>query len=325
MSTPNDNASDFERPIRELEAKIRELVELQQSSSGRVDLTPEIEALRHRASSMAREIFSNLTPWQRVTLARRSDRPMTSDYISLMTTEFVELHGDRSFADDRAIITGLATIGRHRVMLIGHQKGKTTRERALCHWGCPFPEGYRKALLKMKLAERLGLPIVTLIDTPGAHCGIGAEERGQAQAIALNLHEMSALRVPIVSTVIGEGGSGGAIAIGLADRFLMLENAYFSVISPEGCAAILWKTADRREDAANALKLTAKDLRELGIVDEIIPEPLGGAHRDPQAAAAALKEAISRNLDALVTLSVKELLEQRCQKHRRIGAYLSAP
>jgi len=325
MTSTANNASDFEKPIRDLEAKIQELEQLQQTAAGRVDLRAEIEALKARAALLSREIFAHLTPWQRVSLARRADRPMTSDYIALMTSEFVELHGDRSFGDDRAIITGLATLDVHRVMLIGHQKGKSTRDRALCHWGCPFPEGYRKAILKMKLAERLRLPIVTLIDTPGAHCGIGAEERGQAQAIAYNLQEMSGLRVPIICTVIGEGGSGGAIAIGLGDRLLMLENAYFSVISPEGCAAILWKTADRKDEAANALKLTAKDLQELGIVDETVPEPLGGAHRDPAVTAAALKQTIVRHLEEIKASPIDELLQQRYEKYRRIGAFLSAP
>jgi len=324
MNNANRDMSDFEQPIRELEAKIHELEQLQSNSGGRLALESELTALRRRLTSLTKDIFANLTPWQRVGLARRSDRPMTADYLSMLASDFVELHGDRSFGDDPAIVTGFARIDGHRVLVVGHQKGKTTRERARCHWGCPFPEGYRKALSKMKLAERFGLPIVTFIDTPGAHCGIGAEQRGQAQAIACNLQEMSALRVPIVCTVIGEGGSGGAIGIGLGDRFLIMENAYFSVISPEGCAAILWKTAEKKAEAAAALRLTAQDLLGLGIADEVVPEPEGGAHRDPAAAAAALKLAIVRNLEELSTIPLHELLEQRYRRYRDVGVVLSA-
>jgi len=322
-ATGNFSSEDFEQPIKELESKIEELEQLQADSGGQLQLDTEIEALRQRLAAVTKDIFSNMTAWQRITIARRPDRPVTSDYVSLITTNFMELHGDRCFSDDRAIISGLAQVGKHRVLLVGTQKGKNTRERTQCNWGCPHPEGYRKAIHKMQLAERFGLPIVTLIDTTGAYPGIGAEERGQAQAIAYNLRAMSTLRVPILCVIIGEGGSGGAIGIGLGDKFLMMENSWFSVISPEGCAAILWKTADKRKEAAEALKLTAKDLLRLGIIDQIIPEPAGGAHRDIAAAASAVKEAIVGGLDELRKVPLDELLNVRYQKYRRVGAFLS--
>ncbi|MBN1442675.1 MAG: acetyl-CoA carboxylase carboxyltransferase subunit alpha, partial [Planctomycetes bacterium] len=274
-----------------------------------------------RCDEKKKAIFSNLSAWQKVQLARHPDRPMTTDYVQLIADDFVELHGDRAFRDDPSILTGLATIGGVRMMIVGQRKGKDTTEKIACHFGSPHPEGYRKALLRMKLAEKFGLPIVTLINTPGAYPGIGAEERGQAFVIAGNLMEMAALRVPVVCVVIGEGGSGGALGIGVGNRILMLEHAYYSVISPEGCAAILWKSAEFKEKAAEILRLTAQDLLEFSVIDEILPEPLGGAHRDHQIAAATLKEAILRHLRELSGLSPEELIEDRYCKFQKIGAF----
>jgi len=308
----------FEEPIRRLEKQI-EAIENTPSARGK-DLST-IERLKAACDNLKREIFSKLSPWERVQVARHPERPQTSDYIELMLDEFVELHGDRLFGDDRAIITGLARIGGKRILLVGQQKGKSTREKIACNFGCAHPEGYRKALLKMKLAEKFRIPVVTLIDTPGAYPGIGAEERGQAMSIAVNLQEMARLKVPIICVVIGEGGSGGALGIGVGDRLLIMEHAYYSVISPEGCAAILWKSGENAPQAAAALKMTASDLKELGIVDEVIPEPLGGAHRDYQQTASSVKEAILKHLGALEKISVGELLEQRYQRLRRIGAF----
>lgn len=263
----------------------------------------------------------SLTPYDIVKLARHPLRPTTSDYINLMLDDFIELHGDRRFGDDRAIITGLARLGPHRLMLIGQQKGKSTKERILCNFGMPNPEGYRKALLKMKLAEKLRLPVVTLIDTPGANPDIGAEERGQAYAIAENIYQMIRLRTPIINVVIGEGGSGGALGIGVGDRFSILEYAYCSVISPEGCAAILWKNAENAPEAAKALKLTAKDLLELGIVDEVIPEPPGTAHSNPKGAAETLKNTLLRHLKELLCIPPETLLERRYERYRNMGRF----
>jgi acetyl-CoA carboxylase carboxyl transferase subunit alpha len=308
---------DFERPIRELEERIAELQRY--SSRAEIDLNQEIVNLRSRCEKLKREIFSSLTPWQRVLLARHPERPETMDYIGLLVEDFVELHGDHAYADDRAIVCGFGKIGPERVMLVGHRRGKTTKDRVQCNFGSPHPEGYRKALLKMQLAEKLRLPIVTLVNTLGAYPGIGAEERGQSHAIAVNLQAMSQLRVPIVSFIIGEGGSGGALALCVADRLSILENAYFSVITPEGCAAILWRDGTKAPQAAEVLKLAPKDLHQLGVVDEILPEPLGGAHRDPEGMAKVLQAAILRYLADLRSLPVERLLELRYDKYRRIG------
>ena len=322
MSKPKSKGSEtgglsFEQPIREIEDRIAELEAL--SSSTRLDISSEIEALRARLEGQIDETYSELTAWERVNVARHPKRPVTSDYITNMLDDFFELHGDRAFGDDRALVCGLAQMEGRRFMLVAHRKGRNTAERLECNFGCAHPEGYRKALRKMKLAEKLGLPIVTLINTPGAYPGIAAEERGQAMAIAENILGMFDIAVPILCIVIGEGGSGGALGIGVGDRVLMMEYAYYSVISPEGCAAILWKDGERSPQAAEALRLTADSLLELGIVDEEVPEPSGGAHRDHEAATASLKEAILRNLDELGRVPLPELLEARYQKFRKIS------
>jgi acetyl-CoA carboxylase carboxyl transferase subunit alpha len=313
---------DFEKPIAELEETLRAL--RKQAEEQKIDLTAQIAQIEAKLEAMRKETFNNLSPWQRVQLARHPRRPYLLDYLQRIATDFLPLHGDRRYADDRAIIGGLATIGEHRVMVIGHQKGRDTKENLLRNFGSAHPEGYRKALRLMQLAEKFQLPIVTFIDTPGAYPGVGAEERHIAEAIAVNLREMMILRTPIVSTVIGEGGSGGALGIGVADRLLILENAYYSVISPEGCAAILWKDRANAAQAAAALKLTAKDLLELDIVDEVIPEPLGGAHKDYDTTAAALKKAILKHLDRLTEMKTQELLEARYKKYRKIGEVAKA-
>ena len=313
---PNSGLS-FERPILEIIEKIHELKSL--SSATGMNLNGEVTPLERHCEKLTRGIFAKLTPWQKVQLARHPLRPLTMDYLQRIVDEFVELHGDRGFADDPAIVCGLGRIDGERVMLVGHRKGKDTKDRVRCNFGCPHPEGYRKALQKMRLAEKFGLPIVTLINTPGAYPGIGAEERGQAWAIAQNIMEMAQLAVPIVALVIGEGGSGGALGIGLADRLLMLEYAYYSVISPEGCAAILWKSGDKAEEAATALKLTAPDLARFGTADEVVPEPLGGAHRDHEQAAAIVKAAIVRHVRELKEVPVDALLAGRYEKYRRLG------
>jgi acetyl-CoA carboxylase carboxyl transferase subunit alpha len=309
----------FERPILDLERKIEEL---ENNPSARVKDLETLGQLRKMYDDLRREIYAKLTPWERVLVARHPQRPQTSDYLELMVDGFLELHGDRAFRDDAAIITGLGKIEDKRFMIVGHQKGKSTRERLSRSFGCPYPEGYRKSLIKMKLAEKCGLPILTLIDTPGAHPGIGAEERGQAQAIATNLYEMARLKTPIICIIIGEGGSGGALGIAVGDKLSILENAYYSVISPEGCAAILWKNAENAPQAAEALHLTANDLLELGIVDEVLKEPLGGAHRNPEKTAQTVKEAVLRYLGELQTLSTDELLERRYKKYRHLGRFL---
>lgn len=314
---PMQNALDFERPIVELEQKIQGLEELAEQTN--MDLTAEVKPLRDLRDKLMKQIFSSLTPWQMVRLARHPLRPLTTDYVHLMFEDVVELRGDRVYADDRAILTALARLGDERVMLVAHQKGRTTEERLATNFGCAHPEGYRKALAKMQLAEKFGLPIVTLINTPGAYPGIGAEERGQASAIARNILEMSKLKVPVISVVIGEGGSGGALGIGVCDRLLVMEYAYYSVISPEGCAAILWKSGEKAEEAATALKLTARDLEHLGLVDEVVPEPLGGAHRDHARAAILLRDRILRNLKEIKDLSVGDMIERRYERYRRIG------
>ena len=312
------NGLDFEKPIIELEKKIQELKNY--SSGKKIDLAPELKRLEEKLESLRKEIYINLTAWQRVQLARHPQRPYTIDYIALMMTDFLELHGDRSFSDDKAIITGFAKLDGRKVAVIGHQKGRDLKDNIRRNFGCAHPEGYRKALRVMKLAEQSDLPVVIFIDTPGAYPGMGAEERGQAQAIAFNLREMPEITVPIVATVIGEGGSGGALGIGVADRVFVLENAYYSVISPEGCAAILWKDSARAPDAAEALKLTGPDLLKLGIIDGVIPEPLGGAHRDPQKTAVSIKEVVNKSLAELCFLDKDELVELRYKKFRQIGS-----
>ena len=317
--TPKRSALDFEAPIVELEAKIEELRSF--SVSTNVDLSDQIQQLELRCNEQKRAIFSKLTPWQTVQTARHPDRPLTSDYLHLIVDDFLELHGDRSFGDDAAIVTGLGKIDGRPMMIIGQRKGRDTAEKLRCNFGCSHPEGYKKALLKMKLAEKFGVPILTLINTPGAYPGVGAEERGQAFVIARNLMEMALLRVPVVCVVIGEGGSGGALGIGVGDRILMLEHAYYSVISPEGCAAILWKTAEYKEQASVTLKLTAEDLEGFGVIDGIIPEPLGGAHRDHIAAAQNLKEAVLRQFDEILELPPQERIRQRYAKFKKMGEF----
>jgi acetyl-CoA carboxylase carboxyl transferase subunit alpha len=317
---------EFEKPIEELELKIEELKRL--SDGKDIDITAEIKRLEKKAKDLRSDIFNNLSRWQKTQLARHPDRPYTLDYISMIAEDFVELHGDRMFADDPAIVGGLGKINGTSVMLIGHQKGRGVKERIKRNFGQPHPEGYRKALRLMKLAEKFKKIIVTFIDTPGAYPGIGAEERGQAEAIARNLMEMSRLRTPIISIVIGEGGSGGAIAIGVADRLYMLEHSVYSVISPEGCASILWrKNGDlKTEDfsrAADALKLTAQDLLGFKVIHDIIPEPLGGAHRDPEGAAKNIKDTISKAIEELKTKMPGKLIEERYRRLRKIGAFLN--
>ncbi|TDJ78894.1 MAG: acetyl-CoA carboxylase carboxyltransferase subunit alpha [Planctomycetota bacterium] len=307
----------FERPIRELEAQLQELEEL--SKGTELDISSEIEALRKRLDEAIESTYKDIGAWEGVNVARHRDRPVASDYISGLFDDFVELHGDKMFGDDPAIVTGFATLEGRRFMLVGHRKGRTTKERLECNFGCAHPEGYRKALRKMRLAAKLGLPIVTLINTPGAYPGIGAEERGQAAAIAENILAMFSLRTPILTIVIGEGGSGGALGIGVGDRVLMMQYAYYSVISPEGCAAILWKDGERTPDAAEALRLTAGDLTELGLIDGTIPEPLGGAHRDRKMAFENLGRAIVERLDELCAIPLDELVRQRREKYRKIG------
>jgi acetyl-CoA carboxylase carboxyl transferase subunit alpha len=311
---------DFERPIVELESKIEELVAF--GATTEVDLSAQISELRARGADLVREIYAGLTPWQRVLIARHPLRPTFTDYLGAFVEDWIELHGDRGFRDDRAIATGFGRIGGHRCLIVGQRKGKTTKERLACNFGMPHPEGYRKALRKMKVAEKLGLPIVTFINTPGAYPGIGAEERGQAFAVAENLMEMSRLKVPIVIVNLAEGGSGGALAIGVGDRVLMMEHAYYSVISPEGCAAILWKTSERAAHAAAILKITAKDLHEFGIVDEIVTEPAGGAHRNPSDAAMLLKSSIVRALTELCARPTEKLMADRYDKLRKVGAWV---
>ncbi len=317
------NGLGFERPLLEMEQKIAELERLAQSTH--LDLAGEIKALQERLRRQTAEVYGSLTPWEKVNVARHADRPLTSDYVQNMCDDFVELHGDRVFGDDRAMVTGLATMGDLRFMLVGHRKGKTVKDRLACNFGCAHPEGYRKALQKMKLAERMNLPIVTLINTPGAYPGIGAEERGQAAAIATNILEMFGLRVPILSIVIGEGGSGGALGIGVGDRVGILEHSYYSVISPEGCAAILWKSGDKAPDAAEALKLTSGELLKHGLVDAVIEEPLGGAHRDPAGTYVRVRNQIETWINELRGYEVDELLDRRYAKFRGMGLPLASP
>ena len=320
--SPVPDALAFERPLLELEHKIKELRAL--SSGTHFELAGEIESLEERLKKQTAETYAQLSAWERVNVARHAERPLTSDYIQMMLDDFVELHGDRVFGDDRAIVTGLATMGSTRFLLVGHRKGKTVKDRLACNFGCAHPEGYRKALQKMRLAEKLKLPIVTFINTPGAYPGIGAEERGQAAAIAQNILEMFDLKVPVICIVIGEGGSGGALGIGVGDRVGVLENAYYSVISPEGCAAILWKSGDKAAEAAEALKLTGKDLLKLGLIDKVIDEPLGGAHRDPRGTVDRVKAQIVEWLAELSQVPIETLLQQRYQKFRRMGTPVGA-
>jgi len=313
------NFLDFERPIAELEAKIDELRFVGDDSV--VNLGEEIARLQAKSASLTRSIFSNLTAWQIAQLARHPQRPYATDYIERIFSEFQELHGDRAYSDDAAIVGGLARLEGQPLVVIGHQKGRDTKSKVRHNFGMPRPEGYRKALRLMKLAARFRLPVVTLIDTPGAYPGVGAEERGQSEAIARNLLDMSRLPVPVVSAVIGEGGSGGALAIGVADRLIMLQYSIYSVISPEGCASILWKSADRAEDAAEAMGITADRLKQLGLVDEVLKEPLGGAHRDPDAMAQVLKNALISHLDALERFGPDELLSVRYERLMSFGRF----
>jgi acetyl-CoA carboxylase carboxyl transferase subunit alpha len=315
----NGSGLDFEKPILELERKIEELKRF--TSSENIDLSSEIKKLEDKLEKVKKEVFESLTPWQRVQIARHPKRPYTLDYIGFIMTDFIEIHGDRVFGDDNALICGFAKIDGKKVVVMGHQKGRDTKENLMRNFGSAHPEGYRKAMRVMKLGEKLKLPVIIFIDTPGAYPGIGAEERGQAEAIAYNLMEMARLKVPLICFIIGEGGSGGALGIGVGDRICVLENAYYSVISPEGCAAILWKDRARAPDAAKALKLTAQDLLDLGLIDEIIPEPLGGAHRDPAKIAATIKEYTKKYLEELSALTPADLIEARYEKYRKIGAF----
>lgn len=314
---------EFEKPIAELQEKINTLKAA--ADTGKVDLSKEIGNLEAKCTKLKNEIYGKLAPWQRVQIARHPKRPYTADYISQIFTDFVELHGDRVFYDDKAFIAGFGLLDGAPVAVIGQQKGRDIQENLIRNFAMAHPEGYRKALRVMKLAEKFNRPVITFIDTPGAYPGIGAEERGQAEAIARNLREMASLEVPVISTVIGEGGSGGALGIGVANRVLMLENAYYSVISPEGCAAIIFRNAAKAQEAATALKITAKDLKQLGVVDDIVPEPLGGAHIDPELTAKNLKAAILRNLQELSKYNAEELVEDRYSKFRNLGKYEETP
>ena len=310
---------EFEKPILDLEKQIAELKDF--SAKGKVGLDGEVRSLEKKLHELREEVYGKLTPWQRVQIARHPKRPYTLDYIGMMMSDFVELHGDRVFADDKAMIGGFASLDGQTVCIVGHQKGRDTKENLMRNFGSAHPEGYRKAMRLMKLAEKFHRPIVSFIDTPGAYPGIGAEERGQAHAIAENLKQMIDLKIPIVVVVIGEGGSGGALGIGVGDRVLVLENAYYSVISPEGCAAILWKDRSRAPEAADTLRLTSQELLELGVIDEIIPEPLGGAHQDAGQVGATLKQSLLKQLKALSQMSEEDLLEKRYEKFRKMGVF----
>ena len=319
-----DSASglDFEKQIAELEQQIGAIERQTQRSD---EDEASLRTLRLKRVEQLRETYANLTPWQTVQVARHKNRPYTRDYLNLAFQEFVELHGDKFFGDDRAMLAGFAKIDRFKVMVLGHQKGRTYKERAACHFGCAHPEGYRKAMGKMQMAEKYRLPVICFIDTPGAYPGIGAEERGQAQVIAESMFMMSRLRTPIICVVIGEGGSGGALGIGVGDRVAMLEHSYYSVISPEGCAGILWKSHEHAPKAATALRFTSKDLSKFGIVDHVITEPVGGAHRDHHQMATRLKTYLSKTLAELETQDVETLLENRYEKFRRMGVFLEEP
>ncbi len=308
---------EFEKPIAELEEKLSEM----RGYSDKINISEEVKKIEKKVKQLKEEIYRNLTRWQRVQLARHPDRPFTLDYIYLMTSNFVELHGDRFYKDDKAIVGGLASIDDYKVMIIGHQKGRDTKSNLYRNFGMANPEGYRKALRLMKLAEKFNRPIITMIDTPGAYPGLEAEERGQAEAIARNLFEMSRLKVPVIICIIGEGASGGALGIGVGDRILMMENCWYSVISPESCSSILWRSWDFKEQAAEALKLTAPDLLEQKLIDRIIPEPLGGAHKDHAQSAANLKSAIVEELANLVRIKPEKLIEMRLDKFGRMGQF----
>lgn len=310
---------DFEQPIAELEAKIEELRYVGDDSE--VNISEEVVRLRNKSESLTQSIFSKLTPWQVAQVARHPMRPYSADYLSLIVTDFQELHGDRMYADDPAIIGGVGRIDGRSVMLIGHQKGRDTKERVRRNYGMPKPEGYRKAQRLMTMAEKFSIPVVTFIDTPGAYPGVGAEERGQSEAIARSLYLMARLKTPIVSVVIGEGGSGGALAIGVSDRLLMLQYSIYSVISPEGCASILWKSAEKAEDAAEAMRITADSLKSFGLVDEVLEEPLGGAHRNPEGMAEVIRNAVGRELDTLDNVPSDQLLEDRRKRLEGFGAF----
>ncbi len=310
---------EFEKPIYELQKKINELKKFHSEKS--IDLSGEIKRLEDKLEHLRRDIYGKLSPWQRVQISRHPDRPYSLDYIQLILKDFIELHGDRTFRDDRAIITGLARLDGQKIVVIGQQKGRDTKENLMRTFGCAHPEGYRKAIRAMELAEKFNLPVLIFIDTPGAYPGIGAEERGQAQAIASNLKKMARIKTPIVAVVIGEGGSGGALGIGVADRVCVLENAYYSVISPEGCAAILWKNSVKAPEAAEALKLTAQDLLKFEVIDEEIKEPLGGAHGDPEGAAKNIKASVKRHFIELMKIPKDELIDLRYKKFRIMGRF----
>lgn len=322
MAQKNLDYLDFEQPIAELQEKIEELRFVADGSE--VNLSEEITRLESKRRHLTEQIFNKLSTWQVAQMARHPRRPYTQDYIDGMFTDFVELHGDRTYADDPAIIGGIARLGEHSVMLIGHQKGRDTKEKIHRNFGMPRPEGYRKALRLMKLAERFDLPVLTLIDTPGAYPGIGAEERNQSEAIARNLFEMARLRVPVVCTVVGEGGSGGALAVGVGDYLMMLQYSIYSVISPEGCASILWKSAAKAEDAAEAMKVGSRDLKRLKLVDEVLDEPLGGAHRDPDALMSAMRERLLAQIDRLKAMSIDDLLAARYDRWMKFGDFKTA-
>ena len=313
---------EFEHPIAELEQRIEELRYVQDDSAA--DISEEIQRLTRRSQSLTKDIYGKLTPWQVAQVARHPQRPYTLDYVQALFTHFEELHGDRAFSDDPSIVGGLARFGGEACVVIGHQKGRDTKEKILRNFGMPKPEGYRKALRLMKLAEKFALPVFTFVDTPGAYPGIDAEERGQSEAIGRNLFEMARLRAPIIATVIGEGGSGGALAIAVGDVVMMLQYATYSVISPEGCASILWRSADKAPDAAEALAITAGRLKALGLVDRIVPEPLGGAHRDPQASAQSLKKALAEALKQVQEKKPKELVEERLERLMGYGKFKEA-
>lgn len=308
---------DFEKPIVELEKKIHELKHF--IADKKIDLSSEVKRLEDKLEHLKKDTYVNLTPWQRVQLARHPQRPYTLDYINFLMTDFLEIHGDRLFSDDKAMVSGFAKLDKQKVVVIGHQKGRDTKENLKRNFGCAHPEGYRKALRMMQLAEEFNLPVVIFIDTPGAYPGIGAEERGQSQAIATNLRDMASIATPIISIVIGEGGSGGALGVGIADRVYILENSYYSVISPEGCAAILWKDGSKAPEAAAVLKLTGEDLLKLKVIDGVIPEPFGGAHRDPEKTAQNVKEVLIRDIKELKSLKKETLLESRYRKFRNMG------
>ena len=311
---------EIEKPLAELEAQIAELQALQVSKG--INYTPEIRKLRRNLVQLTAKIYGHLTAWETVQVARHSRRPTLTDYLEMIVKDFRELHGDRQFGDDRAMVTGFGRIGREKVMIVGHNKGRDTKEKVACNFGCAHPEGYRKALLKMRLAEKFQLPIVCLIDTPGAYPGIGAEERGQAQAIARNLMEMPQIRVPIICVILSEGGSGGALGIGVGDKMAMMQYAWYSVISPEGCAAILWKSAEKASVAAAALKLTSQDLLKLNVIDHVIEEPLGGAHRNPHEAGLRLEAYLVKSIRELRRYKIENLLENRYRRFREMGEIL---